>query len=100
MQGDHKVGYLRSQDGWRKGAGNAGKRKAKLAAKKPSTKPSTVAKTTSTKKFNRGPTMYVAQKGDTLWSIAKKNGMDVKTLKELNGLKGDAIQKGQTIKLS
>lgn len=39
------------------------------------------------------------QPGDTLWSIAKRAGTDVATLRELNGLTTDNIRPGQVIEL-
>jgi len=39
------------------------------------------------------------QPGDTLWSIAKRAGTDVATLRELNGLTTDSIRPGQVIEL-
>ncbi len=39
------------------------------------------------------------QPGDTLWSIAKRNGTDVATLRELNGLASDQIRPGLVLKL-
>ncbi|WP_053365823.1 3D domain-containing protein [Bacillus sp. FJAT-27245] len=43
---------------------------------------------------------YKVQKGDTLWSIAKKNNIAVQQLKTLNNLKSDNIQLNQVLKLS
>ncbi|MDN7241191.1 LysM peptidoglycan-binding domain-containing protein [Planococcus sp. N028] len=43
---------------------------------------------------------YKVKKGDTLYSIAKKNKTTVKKLKELNKLKSDTIKVGQVLKLS
>ncbi|MGX6962641.1 LysM peptidoglycan-binding domain-containing protein [Vagococcus xieshaowenii] len=42
---------------------------------------------------------YEVKKGDTLYSIAKKNKLTVKELKELNKLTKDAIYIGQTLTL-
>lgn len=42
---------------------------------------------------------YTVKKGDTLYSIAKKNKTTVSKLKELNKLKTDSIKVGQVIKL-
>ncbi|MDF1659020.1 MAG: LysM peptidoglycan-binding domain-containing protein [Verrucomicrobiales bacterium] len=42
---------------------------------------------------------HTVVKGDTLTSIAKKHGTDVKALKTTNGLKSDVISLGQTLKL-
>lgn len=46
------------------------------------------------------PAQYVVQKGDTLWKLAKANKTTVQRLKELNGLKSDGIEVGQTLRLS
>lgn len=46
--------------------------------------------------------IYIVQKGDTLWSIAKKflgNGFKYKTIMTLNGLKSQNIHIGQKLKL-
>jgi LysM repeat protein len=42
---------------------------------------------------------YVVQKGDTLSSIAKANGVSVAELKKANGLTGDEIKAGQKLKI-
>lgn len=47
-------------------------------------------------------TTYVVQKGDTLWRIAQKklgSGKRYKEIQSLNGMQGDLIRVGQTIKL-
>ncbi|WP_421383122.1 LysM peptidoglycan-binding domain-containing protein [Bacillus salacetis] len=44
--------------------------------------------------------IHIVQKGDTLYSLAKKHGVTVKELKEQNSLKSDQINIGQTIKLA
>jgi membrane-bound lytic murein transglycosylase D len=39
--------------------------------------------------------------GDSLWAIARRSGMDVKTLASLNGMRpGDTLKAGQRIRLS
>lgn len=43
--------------------------------------------------------VYTVQAGDTLWRIATDNGMTVKELKDLNGLKNDLIHPGDKLKL-
>ncbi len=44
---------------------------------------------------------HVVRRGDSLWRIAKRNGMDVKTLASLNGMRpSDTLRAGQRLKLS
>lgn len=66
------------------------------------------AKTESTKEEKKlsykdepeTPTTYVVKKGDTLSSIAHKNGVSSKTLRQLNNLSNtDIIRVGETLKL-
>ena len=40
---------------------------------------------------------YIVKRGDTLWSIAKSNNIDVNTLKELNNLESNLLSLGQKI---
>ncbi|MDF2378050.1 MAG: LysM peptidoglycan-binding domain-containing protein [Verrucomicrobiales bacterium] len=47
----------------------------------------------------QGTKTHTVAKGDTLTSIARVHGTDVKTLKATNGLKSDVISLGQTLKL-
>lgn len=42
---------------------------------------------------------YIVEKGDTLWSIAKKNNISVNELKELNNLTSNTISIGQILKI-
>ena len=42
---------------------------------------------------------YVVKQGDTLYRIAVNHGMDVATLKQINGLSGDNIAPGTTLKV-
>ena len=42
---------------------------------------------------------YVVKKGDTLWSIARDLGIDVKTLKEINHLESDLLSIHQVLQL-
>lgn len=44
--------------------------------------------------------VYQVKPGDTLYSLAQKNGLSVKELKSLNGLKSDVIKVGQILKVS
>jgi len=43
--------------------------------------------------------IYIVEKGDTLWSIAKKNNITVQELKELNNLTDNTISIGQALKV-
>ncbi|MBB4864533.1 membrane-bound lytic murein transglycosylase D [Pseudomonas nitritireducens] len=42
---------------------------------------------------------YTVKNGDTLWNIAKKNGVEVADLKRWNGLDSHGVKPGQTLKL-
>lgn len=46
------------------------------------------------------PAMYTVKAGDNLYSIARQAGMSVTKLKEINGLKSDALQVGQKLRLT
>ena len=43
--------------------------------------------------------IYIVEKGDTLWSISKKNNIPVNELKELNNLTNNTISIGQALKV-
>ena len=43
--------------------------------------------------------IYICKKGDTYTSIAKKHGITVKELKDLNSLKGEQIDDGMELKV-
>jgi membrane-bound lytic murein transglycosylase D len=45
------------------------------------------------------PATHVVKRGETLFAIAQRYGLEVETLKRLNRLKGNAIQVGQKLKL-
>ena len=49
---------------------------------------------------NAGGGLYVVQAGDTLFRIARTNGLSVDELKGLNGITGNEISVGQTLRLS
>lgn len=49
---------------------------------------------------NAGGGLYVVQAGDTLFRIARGNGLSVDELKSLNGITGNEISVGQTLRLS
>ena len=61
-------------------------------AKKASAKKGYVAYTGATKE-------YVVKNGDTLGSIAYGNGINIRQLKELNGLSSDSLKVGQKLKI-
>jgi membrane-bound lytic murein transglycosylase D len=49
----------------------------------------------------RRPHVQIVRRGDSLWTIARRNGMNVNTLARLNGLHpDDALRAGQRIKLT
>ena len=62
------------------------------AAKKPAAKKGYKAYTGATKE-------YVVKNGDTLGSIAYGNGINIRQLKELNGLSSDSLKIGQKLKV-
>ena len=43
------------------------------------------------------PNYYIVQKGDSLWSIAKKYGLSVEELKDLNHLSSNMLQVGEKL---
>ena len=43
---------------------------------------------------------YTVKPGDTLYSIAKKHNADIAKVRQWNGLKGDSVKLGQTLKVS
>lgn len=49
----------------------------------------------------RRPHVHVVHRGDTMWSIARRTGMDVNKLAMMNGLQpGDPLRAGQRLRLS
>ena len=44
--------------------------------------------------------VYIVQRGDTLWSIARKAGISVDELKRINNLTSNTISIGQQLKLT
>ncbi|MEM6278672.1 MAG: LysM peptidoglycan-binding domain-containing protein [Verrucomicrobiota bacterium] len=63
------------------------------------TKKSVVVGETDRTNPESGTKFHTVKKGDTLTSIARIHGTDVKTLKETNGLKSDVISLGLKLKL-
>jgi membrane-bound lytic murein transglycosylase D len=52
--------------------------------------------------INRGRQhVHVVRRGDTLWAVARRSGMDVKTLAMMNGMQpSDTLRAGQRLKLT
>jgi membrane-bound lytic murein transglycosylase D len=49
----------------------------------------------------RRPHVHVVRRGDTMWSIARRSGMDVNKLAVMNGMQpGDPLRAGQRIRVS
>ena len=49
----------------------------------------------------RRPHVHVVRRGDSLWSIARRTGMDAKKLAAMNGMQpGDPLRAGQRLRLS
>jgi peptidoglycan lytic transglycosylase D len=47
------------------------------------------------------PHVHVVRRGDSLWSIARRSGMDVNTLAMMNGMNpGDTLRAGQRLRLT
>jgi peptidoglycan lytic transglycosylase D len=47
------------------------------------------------------PHVHVVRRGDSLWSIARRSGMDVKTLATMNGMQpSDTLRAGQKLRLT
>lgn len=74
---------------------------AKKPASKKASKPAKVAATASAKSSSyKGATKeYVVANGDSLGKIAYSNGITIKCLKEMNGLKKNTIRIGQKLKI-
>src|SRR5579872_2813541 len=52
-------------------------------------------------RFARRPHVHVVHRGDSLWSIARRTGMNVNTLALMNGMQpGDPLRAGQRLRLS
>lgn len=68
----------------------AAKPEAKVAAAKEAKKPAAAAASHT----------YKVSAGDTLYSIAKKNAVDVNQLRAMNGLKDNNVHAGQVLKVS
>lgn len=66
---------------------------------KKKTSSSSAKKSTSTKKKSSSGSRYTVQKGDTLYGIARKKGTTVSKIRSANGLSGDIIRPGQSLKI-
>jgi LysM repeat protein len=52
-------------------------------------------------RFARRPHVHVVHRGDTMWSIARRTGVDVNKLAVMNGMQpGDPLRAGQRLRLS
>ena len=58
-----------------------------------------VKKTVAPTSYNGATKEYVVKSGDTLGSIAYGNGINIRQLKELNGLTKDTVKVGQKLKI-
>lgn len=48
----------------------------------------------------RKPKYHVVQRGDTLWSISQRyGGISIEKIKKINGLRSNAVKKGQKLKI-
>jgi hypothetical protein len=66
---------------------------AGLGGQTPAASPATPAATVRLASM----TNYRVRRGDSLWSIARRHGLDVDTLREANSLRGSRIYAGQTL---
>ncbi len=57
-------------------------------------------RSTSSSRGQSGTDSHVVRSGESLWSIALKYRISVETLKEINGLTGDQIHPGMTLKIA
>ncbi|MBS0418937.1 MAG: LysM peptidoglycan-binding domain-containing protein [Proteobacteria bacterium] len=54
-----------------------------------------------TKRMSKRPHVHVVHRGDTMYSIARRSGMDVNKLAMMNGMQpGDPLRAGQRLRLS
>lgn len=72
-------------------------RNAKAATAKPAAKPARASVKAAS--YTGATKLYTVQSGDSLGKIAYSNGITVKCLKELNGLKKNTIRIGQKLKV-
>lgn len=62
-------------------------------------KTTTSSKSTAAKKKSSSGSRYTVGKGDTLYGIARKKGTTVAKIKSANGMSGDLIRPGQSLKI-
>jgi phosphate transport system substrate-binding protein len=70
------------------------------ASKKKTSEPRVAAKAAAAAKPTKAVQIYTVKPGDTLYSIAKKHNADIAKVRQWNGLKGDSVKLGQTLKVS
>lgn len=93
---ESKSSYPPKQENWKSGAKNEQASSSRTSKTQGSgSKKSTKKKSAS----SAAPKSYSVKSGDNLTTIAKKHGTTVAELKKANGLKGDALRPGQTLKL-
>lgn len=64
-----------------------------------STSSSSSSSTKKTSSSSSSYSRYTVKKGDTLYSLARKNGTSVSKIKSANGMSSDLIRIGQTLKI-
>lgn len=97
----HTYGYDKRRDpAWRKKQAEEAARKAAEAKRLEAAKKKAEAERKK-KRARRPPPSrkYVVRRGDSLWSIARANGRTVEELKAANGLTGDFLRPGMTLKV-
>ena len=72
---------------------------AKPAAAKKAAKPAKASSSSKVSSYNGATKQYVVKNGDSLGKIAYSNGITIKCLKEMNGLKKNTIHIGQKLKI-
>lgn len=92
---ESKPSYPPKQESWKSGG-----KKEQTPAKSAGGKQSSGSKKGASKKSTPvAPKSYSVKSGDNLTTIAKRHGTTVAELKKANGLSGDALRPGQTLKL-
>jgi membrane-bound lytic murein transglycosylase D len=70
---------------------------AQTAKALPAPKENSIPKETKTPALSKNNSVYEVQPGDTLWSISKKRGVNVETIKKLNNLRSNDLKAGQKL---